>query len=192
MNNHYLNMNTKRQIKTFKEYQTLALTTAIYPRNDEDNNYVALGMLGESGEIADKLKKMLRDDDGILTDERAKGIALEIGDVMWYVANYAKDNRIFIDYDLTKEEMVLKDFATVMLPVEICGVVSEIFWHGRGYYKNFKKKRKVRAKLIDIMDLLAVLSKRINYSLKDCCEMNIKKLESRVQRDSIHGSGDYR
>jgi len=67
-------------------YQTSALNTAVYPNQGANFVYPALGLVGEAGEVADKLKKVIRDNDGILTDEVRDKVAKEIGDVMWYVA----------------------------------------------------------------------------------------------------------
>ena len=46
--------------------------------------YCVLGLVGESGEVADKLKKILRDNEGELTDETLQTLAKEMGDVLWY------------------------------------------------------------------------------------------------------------
>lgn len=73
------------------EYQREALSTAVYPRHNSAA-YLALGITGEAGEVADKIKKTLRDHDGNFHDgERRQEIALEIGDVMWYCAAMARE-----------------------------------------------------------------------------------------------------
>lgn len=72
------------------EYQALALETAIYPAQYKIL-YPALGLAGEAGEAADKVKKMIRDDNGEVSEERRHAIALEIGDVLWYCATLAND-----------------------------------------------------------------------------------------------------
>ena len=48
--------------------------------------YPALGLVGEAGEVADKLKKVIRDNDGVLTDSIREAVALELSDVAWYLA----------------------------------------------------------------------------------------------------------
>lgn len=72
------------------DYQISALETAVYP---EQYNiiYPALGMAGEAGEVADKVKKVIRDDNSQFTEEKKKEIAKEIGDVLWYCAVLAHD-----------------------------------------------------------------------------------------------------
>lgn len=107
---------------TLNEYQTAALSTAIYP-NDGTISYLALGITGEAGELADKVKKVMRDKGGVFTDEDKHAIALELGDALWYAANMAKV---------------------------------------------------------------------IGYDFAEIAQMNIDKIKGRVQRGTLHGSGDYR
>lgn len=72
------------------EYQKRALETAIYPIGSKIV-YPTLGLTGEAGEVADKVKKVIRDNDGDFSAEKRLEIAQEVGDVLWYVANLASD-----------------------------------------------------------------------------------------------------
>lgn len=72
------------------DYQRMALETAIYPK-EQRIIYPTLGLTGEAGEVADKVKKVLRDNNGDFTEERRKEIALELGDVAWYLAVSSHD-----------------------------------------------------------------------------------------------------
>lgn len=85
----------KRKLKskrsmTLNEYQNLALETAIYPK-EYQTIYPALGLTGEAGECSDKIKKVIRDNNGEFTNEKKQEIAKEIGDVLWYCAALAHD-----------------------------------------------------------------------------------------------------
>ena len=82
-----------------------------------------LGLVGEAGETADKIKKILRDKDGVVSVEDKDLIIKELGDTLWYIASIAR---------------------------------------------------------------------YLDVSLSDIAEKNIKKLESRYQRDMLHGEGDER
>jgi len=71
-------------IETLNYYQSSAVDTAIYPKKAE-LEYLTLGLSGEAGEIANKVKKILRGDKEF--DEVAKkDLAAELGDVLWYLA----------------------------------------------------------------------------------------------------------
>jgi NTP pyrophosphatase (non-canonical NTP hydrolase) len=75
----------------FSEYQSLSRRTATYPRAGEDMTYPALGLCGEAGEVAEKVKKTIRDDGGVLSDERREALARELGDVLWYLSQLATE-----------------------------------------------------------------------------------------------------
>jgi NTP pyrophosphatase (non-canonical NTP hydrolase) len=73
------------------DYQQTALRTAIYPDRGANYVYPALGLVGEAGEVADKLKKVIRDRQGVLTDDVRESVLKEVGDVLWYVAVLADE-----------------------------------------------------------------------------------------------------
>lgn len=75
---------------SFSEYQDKAMTTAKYP-DLVRVVYTALGLAGEAGEVANKVKKVLRDGDGVFTDGNRESISQEIGDCLWYAAALASD-----------------------------------------------------------------------------------------------------
>ena len=104
------------------EYQAEAAITAIYP-TEAAIIYPTLGLTGEAGEVAEKVKKWIRDGNGDPENLDTEAVAKELGDVLWYVANLA--------YDL-------------------------------------------------------------GYTLSDIAAMNIMKLQGRVDRGTLKGSGDNR
>ena len=75
----------------FEEYQKESRKTAIYPNHGENFIYPTLGLVGESGEIAEKIKKALRDDNGEVTEERSRELEKELGDVLWYISQLATE-----------------------------------------------------------------------------------------------------
>jgi NTP pyrophosphatase (non-canonical NTP hydrolase) len=78
------------RINTFDDYQVAAAHTAIYPEEIQVL-YPALGLAGEAGEVANKVKKIYRDDDGTTTEKRRQQIAEELGGVLWYIAAICTD-----------------------------------------------------------------------------------------------------
>ncbi len=82
-----------------------------------------LGLVGEAGETADKIKKLLRDKDGKINSEDKDAIIKELGDTLWYLANIAR---------------------------------------------------------------------YLNTNLSEVAQKNLDKLESRLNRNQLHGSGDNR
>ena len=80
-------------------YQQLCTETQIYPR-EHAVFYPALGLAGEAGEVANKIKKIMRDRKGDvnnLSGEIKEDIASEIGDCLWYISALATDLGIGLD-----------------------------------------------------------------------------------------------
>ncbi len=83
---------------TFEEYQKKALETALY-LEDERNKviYPSLGLAGEAGEVANKVKKVLRDKNWDFSSEIRNEVEGELGDVLWYVAQVATDLNLSLE-----------------------------------------------------------------------------------------------
>ena len=81
---------TVEKVLTFNTYQEEALKTAAYPGIDSIGGamYLALGLCGEAGEVAEKIKKYYRDGipEGMDSDTWIELLAKEVGDVLWYGA----------------------------------------------------------------------------------------------------------
>ena len=82
--------NKYKKVSDLDMYQQVAKTTAIYPR-EQAIIYPTLGLTGEAGEVANKVKKIIRDG----TIENHEGliqeISSEIGDCLWYISVLADD-----------------------------------------------------------------------------------------------------
>jgi len=108
---------------TFKEYQDKADMTAAYANVGHNFVYPALGLAGEAGEVANKIKKIERDNANVISEERRDAVKEELGDTLWYIARLAAE---------------------------------------------------------------------LGFSIEDVAQANIKKLASRMERNKLHGDGDYR
>ena len=87
---------------SINEYQKLAIETASYPDRGSNMIYPVLGLVGEAGETADKIKKFYRNlgitDAKKLNTEQKLGLAKEMGDVLWYLAALADELEIDLSY----------------------------------------------------------------------------------------------
>jgi NTP pyrophosphatase (non-canonical NTP hydrolase) len=88
----------------FGDYQEQARKTAIYPSSYK-RIYPTLGLVGEVGEFAQKIKKEMRDGTEFTTDDAAS----ELGDILWYVANIAYDFGLDLSYIANKNLDKLAD-----------------------------------------------------------------------------------
>ena len=82
--------NKYRKVSDLDMYQKVALTTAIYPR-EQAIIYPTLGLTGEAGEVANKVKKIIRDGSNFKDEKLVSEIKAEIGDCLWYIAVLAND-----------------------------------------------------------------------------------------------------
>ncbi len=73
------------------QYQDKSRSTALYPNVGQNPIYPTLGLAGEAGEVADKVKKVIRDNQGIFDQDSKESIMLELGDVLWYVAQLSSE-----------------------------------------------------------------------------------------------------
>lgn len=79
------------------DYQHKARETAKYP-TEHGLTYCTLGLAGEAGEVADKIKKIIRDKGGVVSEEDRLELAKELGDVFWYLANLSFELSLALDF----------------------------------------------------------------------------------------------
>ncbi len=75
---------------SFEQYQRVASSTKFYGTG-QPIVYPALKLNGEAGEVAEKVGKVLRDNDGVYSVERSNEILKELGDCLWYINAVATD-----------------------------------------------------------------------------------------------------
>ena len=82
--------NKYKKVSDLDMYQKVAKQTAIYPR-EQAIIYPTLGLTGEAGEVANKVKKIIRDDGNKINESLVQEISAEIGDCLWYISVLADD-----------------------------------------------------------------------------------------------------
>lgn len=106
---------------TIDDYSKTAITTlqGEHATTDMDAALLSqvLGLVGESGEVADKFKKLIRDKKGMLADEDKQEILKELGDVLWYVNSIT----VLLDGDL---ESVAQNNLDKLLSRKARGVIG--------------------------------------------------------------------
>ncbi|MEK7598293.1 MAG: nucleoside triphosphate pyrophosphohydrolase family protein [Patescibacteria group bacterium] len=81
----------------FEDYQKKSRKTALYPDVGKNYVYPTIGLAGETGEVSEKIKKVIRDKGGKIDDETRKMIKKELGDVLWYVSQLASELGLSLD-----------------------------------------------------------------------------------------------
>ena len=88
----------------FEEYQKASRKTAFYPNWGNNYIYPALGITSESGEVAGKVKKIVRDKGGLMSEQDKKEIGKELGDTLWYISQLATELGLSLN-DLAEENI---------------------------------------------------------------------------------------
>ena len=167
------------------EYSEKAIHTAIYPNKGNNIVYPVLGLIGETGEVVDKLMQAMTDNEGLIK---------EIGDVFWYINA--------ICYELQVE------FKTVIKGDNITPTQLNILELLRTNTEIAEKTKKIlrdnngvitQEYIIFMVSQLKCISQPlissgllINTGLEEILEKNIEKLFSRQERNQLKGSGDNR
>ena len=98
------------------EFQYFAKRTAIYPKTFVEARdptdppvevnivYPSLGYAGEAGEFSNKIKKIIRDNHGEISEELRRDLGKELGDGLWYIAACASELGLMLD-DIAKDNI---------------------------------------------------------------------------------------
>lgn len=88
----------------FKEYQEQANKTSIFPKDGRAYVYATLGLSGEAGEVAEKVKKIIVNKNSVISEESKGEIKKELGDVLWYLSQLATELGLSLD-EVAKENI---------------------------------------------------------------------------------------
>lgn len=81
----------------FADYQRRAARTGGAVDVNHPIVYPTLGLTNEAGEVAGKVKKIFRDRGGVVTDDDRAALTLELGDVLWYLAELCTQLGVSLD-----------------------------------------------------------------------------------------------
>jgi NTP pyrophosphatase (non-canonical NTP hydrolase) len=175
------------------EYQKLAAKTAIYPKHKIGVVYPGLGLVGEIGEVCNKLKKVYRDRGGVFDEASRAAILDELGDVLWYTAALATD----LEFELRWNGLLPK-----MLPDPMVSALNLARWAGCvaswcvEVRLNDPDPRRFRywieCYLQDIWMHAACLAAVAGSTIEVVLQGNLDKLAGRKQQGTLAGSGDKR
>lgn len=186
------------------EYQKKARSTAIYVDIENISPlYPVLGLIGECGEVSEKIKKLFRDDGGNITTERSTAVSKELGDCCWYLANICCDTGLELEIMYTMKKSsdvhILHDLELPRLVLYLnrqANFVAEILeqWHIANALRPSTSSKFIAftQHLSRIMACIDEIARRFESTLEQVCTDNIDKLFSRKKRGTLHGDGDNR
>ncbi len=88
----------------FNEYQQIICKNAKYPSKGNNIVYPVLGLTGECGEVAEKVKKIIRDKKGKINRTSRSSIKKELGDVLWYLTMCGHEFKLNLN-DIAKSNL---------------------------------------------------------------------------------------
>ena len=193
----------------FKDYMKRSETTAIYPDRGEYRGlgYCVRGLAGECGEVFEVLKKIYRDDNSIISEEKRNRLFMEVSDICWYLAQICNELQInspsFSD-DLSEfSKELLKSYSEVRkrqressdltlletISFDIHISISEII----SIYKERGEERiaeEFSGVVIEVLNHLISFSVVIGYGIEDVLQANLDKLAARKVANKLQGSGE--
>lgn len=96
----------------FNSYQEAAARTGALIATDHPIVYPTLGLASEAGEVAGKVKRIFRDRHGQITDADREALALELGDVLWYLSEICTRLGLPLEHIATRNIAKLADRAS--------------------------------------------------------------------------------
>lgn len=196
MNEKQVNFNTKQL--NFKDYQKHAISTAIYPNIGTNMLYPMLGLISEAGELAGKVKKMIRDDNSKMTEDRKTAIQGELGDILWYVANLCAEAKINLNnnnlinaytHDTCYDANELGKLAFT-LQRKISSITKVLEQEMDEPEKSLGLLPP--AIILFLLELLSEICAGCDTDIDEVAKQNLEKLFSRQKRGVLGGDGDNR
>lgn len=175
------------------EYIKIVDKTAIYPNSIitvpyySGQDYAKLGLIGEYGEICNKIKKIYRDHEGNYSSETILALAKEIGDVYWYIAA------------LCRREFNISFVASFETAKKL-SQSNESFLFTNLYRGSYYTSQicfpadpdHIEANVTLLLNCLESINKYLGLKTEDILQLNYEKLSQRKEANTIQGDGDDR
>lgn len=194
-----------------EEYQSSSMETAVYKNIGENPFYPMKGLIGEFGELVEKVKKIERDDNSILTDDKKTQLIKEAGDVLWYLSSLCGELKIRLVNLIPLDVNSFDDLKIFMDIIQfnqdrndINGIIFRMS-HNIGTLASLLVGLDAKANLFNndifeemqlhltnIILLLYSFCEFFNIKLSHVAQINIDKLKDRHKRGVVSGSGDNR
>jgi len=182
----------------FTAYQHNAVVSAIYPNHGNNLTYPMLGLMGEGGEVAEKIKKMIRDDEGKMTTDRRAALRGELGDCLWYIAAICEETKLDMGslYVLSQrcDQNACDIYRSIFrLQQQIANM--SILIEQAIYGSNNRDIDPLMPLPTDITMLLGTINAicvTCGLNIQEVAKFNLQKLASRQERGVLQGDGDNR
>lgn len=197
--------------KAVGEYSKKALSLAIYPGQGEYGKtgkvgigllYVSSKLTGECGEFSEKVGKCLRDNDGVISEDRNIAMLHELGDVVWYINALCSETSFDFCYAYTarKNSLVESNMADFesdwgKIDKQLFYLANRMSWYATSIGSKIMHEEVGMPLYEDIRGLLGVVelaADKLGSTLSDIMELNLDKLFSRKDRGVLKGEGDDR
>lgn len=186
------------------EYQKKARSSAIYLKVENSRMlYPALGLLGECGEVAEKTKKLIRDDNWDMKPSRIAAIVKELGDCCWYLANICCDTNLDLDmiYEM-RGASIVNQVRKLTLPqliihmnyhaIMTAKALEHWYYQHKSHISARDQYTEIPQHLSHIIVCVREIANRWNFTLEEVYTSNIQNLTGRKKRGTLHGDGDNR
>lgn len=174
-----------RQVLSVDEYQKAVNEKAVNRETFGDLNYLICGLIGETGELAEEVKRVMRDDGGVLTPDRVVAIRNEAGDVLWHISAIATRGKARM-----ADEIRLGEFPSVAGSDQFHVVAITTAIARLAKAVGDVSRAQPTDSIFDLFRRLKAVCDWVGVSMLDVAHANLRKITGRVARGTVNGSGD--
>ena len=176
------------------EFQSVIAPHAVFSPADLKFSFPALGLVGEVGEVCNKIKKVYRDSGSVVTAEVKASLVSELGDCFFYLAMVATDMGWLVvdDWVFALPHPVPSLFTAALRLGASVGVVCEMADRQHGGEDIEHVKLPTFAALERTVSLLATCIYHLGTDYATVLEGQVTKIHDRNRRGVVAGNGDHR